>query len=184
VPEEVTGSSGFHPVERFTQRRRNLPHIQEPGRAYFITFRVKQGRLPEEARRIALDACLFWNGKKCEVHACVVMPDHVHLLVSPFPVPRGDGDYSLSEILHSIKSYSANKINKLLNRRAALWLDESYDRIMRDEKEFFEKWHYIRNNPVTWELVDFPEDYPFLYEEGEEASATGRMPVPPEEQQD
>jgi len=158
-------TSGFRPVAGFTETRRNLPHLQEPGRAYSLTFRTRHGELPEAARRIALDACLFWNGRKCTVHACVVMADHVHMLVTPLPLGSAERCHSLSEILHSIKSYSAKRINELLGREGALWLDESYDRIVRDQDEFLEKWNYIRNNPVTRELAPCSEDYPFLYEE-------------------
>jgi len=176
---ENQGATGFQPVDGFRETRRNLPHWQEPGATYFITFRVKAGHLPEAARQIAFDACLFWNGKKCDVHACVVLPDHVHMLVTPLPLPEGDSYHSLSGILHSIKSYSAKQINRLLRRQGTLWLDESYDRIMRGEKEFQEKWTYIVSNAVLRGLASVPEDYPFLYEEGGGAPDTGKMPVPP-----
>ncbi|MBM4033089.1 MAG: hypothetical protein FJ291_15080 [Planctomycetes bacterium] len=165
MPTEAKGRRAFQLVTEFTETRRNLPHMQEPGRSYFITFRVMHGELPGPARKITLDACLFWNEKKCTVHACVVMPNHAHLLITPWPLPSGQGYYNISELLHSVKSYAAHQINKLLGRRGTLWLDESFDRAMRDEKEFMEKWNYIRNNAVAWELADAPEDYPFLYEQ-------------------
>jgi putative transposase len=44
--------------------------------------------------------------------------------------------------------------------------DESYDRIVRDEAEFLEKWNYIRNNPIKAGLADLPENYAWLYERG------------------
>ncbi len=95
----------LRPVERFTETKRNLPHHQDPGSSYFITFSVRDGELSDEAMRIAFQACLFWDGSRCTVHACVVLPDHAHV----------------------------------------------------------------------------PEDYPFLYEEGRGAAATGGTPVPPGE---
>lgn len=52
--------------------------------------------------------------------------------------------------------------------------DESFDRIVRDENEFLEKWNYIRNNPVKRELVNSPDEWIGLYE------CTGKMPVPPD----
>lgn len=122
--------------------------------------------MPAPARRIALDACLFWNGEKCLIHACAVMPDHVHLLLEPTPAPDGSGFHSLAEILHGIKSYSAKQINKLLNRRGSFWLDETYDRYIRSESDFDEKPDYIASNPVRDGLVERSEDYPFLYLRG------------------
>ena len=153
------------PITGFQETRRNLPHMQEPGRTYFVTYRLREGQLPEPARRIALDACLYWNGRKCHIHACVVMPDHVHLLLTPLATGRDQCYHSLSEILHSIKSFSALEINRLLGRQGPLWLDENFDRIVRSQDEFREKWEYIRENPVSKGLVAAPEDYPFLYED-------------------
>jgi REP element-mobilizing transposase RayT len=121
--------------------------------------------MPEVARATALSCCRFWDKKRMHLHACVVMPDHVHMLLTPLPVGEGEVTHSLSVLLHSIKSYSANQINGLLGRTGAFWLDESYDRIMRSDREFIEKWNYIRENALRRELVDDVEDYPYLYEE-------------------
>ncbi|MBI2850011.1 MAG: hypothetical protein HYX80_03095 [Chloroflexi bacterium] len=50
--------------------------------------------------------------------------------------------------MHSIKSYSANRIQKVLHHKeGSVWLDESYDRVVRDDKEYVEKMNYIINNP-------------------------------------
>jgi hypothetical protein len=34
---------------------------------------------------------------------------------------------------------------------------------MRDGAEFLEKWQYIMNNPLKWELAEKAEDYLWLY---------------------
>src|SRR6185312_344805 len=141
----------------------NLPHIQSPGRIYHLTFRTQGVELSEAARKAALDACLHWNGKKAEVHACVVMPDHVHLLLTPVTIADQSTSVSLTELLHSIKSYSANQINKLLRRKGSLWQDESFDRYIRSDADLEEKYNYIRDNPVKAGLVERFEDYRFLY---------------------
>jgi len=94
------------------------------------------------------------------------MPDHVHLLLKPV-VFESDDDFSLSKILQGIKGFSAREINKSRGRKGALWLDESYDRIIRDYDEYLEKWNYIRDNPVRAELCQAPEEYEFLWEPGE-----------------
>jgi REP element-mobilizing transposase RayT len=91
------------------------------------------------------------------------MPDHVHALVQPLIVKEG-GAYDLGEILHSVKSFSAHRINQQRRTSGSVWQDERFDRIVRDEKELNEKWQYIRNNPVKNGLSERPEDYPWLYE--------------------
>ena len=35
----------------------------------------------DRTRQMVLDACRHWHKKQMTVHACVVMPDHVHLLI-------------------------------------------------------------------------------------------------------
>jgi len=76
------------------------------------------------------------------------MPDHVHIIAKPLP-KQGDQYWDLSEILHSIKSFSANKINELEEKTgSSVWQTESYDRIIRDVHELLTEITYIHYNPV------------------------------------
>ena len=161
---KYSGGTGFQPVHSFQITRRNLPHWQEPGRVYFITWRYKGLQIlnPEE-QAIVLETLRYWDGNKWQVFAAVVLPDHVHVLAKTLPNPGG-GFFDLGEIIHSVKSYSAQKISHKRGHRGSIWQDERYDRIVRHEAEFLEKWNYIRNNPVKSGLVDSPETYPWLYE--------------------
>jgi putative transposase len=140
--------------------------MQEPGSVYFLTWRCQPAILlsPSE-RTLVLNALRHWDGLKWKIFTMVVLPDHVHALVQPLPHPEG-GIYQLAEILHSVKSFTSHRIMKLRGLQGSLWQDESYDRIVRDEGEFLEKWNYIRNNPVKAGLVDLLENYAWLYERG------------------
>ena len=138
--------------------------MQEPGRVYFITWRCKDGNLlsPEE-RQISMEALRHWDGLKWTLYAAVVLPDHIHILAQP--LAEGEGGFiDLGEIIKSVKGFSAWKINRLRQTAGPLWQDERYDRIVRDEAEFLEKWEYIRNNALKGGLASNPEDYPWLYE--------------------
>jgi putative transposase len=154
------------PVQFFQVTRRNLPHLQEPGRVYFLTWRCRDGQMlaPEE-RGLVLATLLHYNDDKWKVYAAVILPDHVHVLVQPLP-HSGGGVYDLAEVVHSVKRFSVYQINKRRSANGSIWQDERYDRIVRDEAEFLEKWNYIRNNPVRGGLATSPEDYPWLYERG------------------
>jgi REP element-mobilizing transposase RayT len=82
------------------------------------------------------------------------------------PLPKSENEYwSLSSIVHSIKSYSSKQIPKVMKHIGIVWQDERYDRIMRNHQEFVNTWNYIRENPVKANLVETPEDYSFLWEE-------------------
>ena len=161
-----TGGTGFQPVKEFKTYRRNLPHWQSPGSVYFITFRTyKDVVLSEDARGIVLDSILFWNDKKFSLYGAVVMPDHAHIVLQPLEKAQ-QSYYSLAEILHSIKSYSAKNINQQSGKSGTIWLDENFDRIVRDEDELLEKMTYIKNNPVKTGLAEDASDYKWLYIEG------------------
>ena len=170
------------PVIEFRFTRRRLPHWQSPGEVYFVTFRTAENRvLQPQERNIAFSACRFWDGKKIELYAVVVMPDHVHLLLQPRPVENIPGGvHDLAEVLHSIKSFSAHEIAKRSEIRGAVWQHESYDRIVRDDAEFEEKWTYICNNAVMKKLAREPGQYPwFWYQEMKDTTATSETLAPP-----
>ena len=84
--------------------------------------------------------------------------------LSPFTLSRSKGKLRTFAITSSVKSFSAHQINRQRERHGSIWQDERFDRIVRDEMEFKEKWEYIRNNPVKNGLCQSPEKYPWLYE--------------------
>ncbi len=175
------GSTGGPPVQNeLFITRRNLPHWQLGGSTYFLTYRCRPGLvLKESERSIVLENWKHWDGKRYLLHAAVVMQDHVHVLITP--TLKGQGTwFSLEEIFHTNKSFTAHEINKTTGQTGSLWQDERFDRIVRDEQEFLEKWNYIRNNPVKAGLAQTPEEYPWLYETSDAWGAcTGQRPVPP-----
>ncbi|MFI4892252.1 MAG: REP-associated tyrosine transposase, partial [Phycisphaerales bacterium JB058] len=176
-----SGGTGFQPVSAaslpkgtpnsLTIHSRHLPHWQLGGSTYFVTFRIKSGELSDSERQQVLDACFHWHDKRITTHLAVVMPDHVHLIITP--KQRDDGMWwRLEDILHSIKSYTANEIHSARNASGSLWQDEYFDRIIRDQDEFVEKWNYILNNPVKAGLALRVGEYRFV-RRGEEMSNDG-----------
>jgi len=95
---------------------------------------------PEAADHIE-QALLHFDRARYGLGRYVIMPNHVHALVTTAP------GNELSAILHSWKSYTSNAINRLAGRRGRLWQDESYDRIVRDEEELRHYERYIADNP-------------------------------------
>ena len=121
------------------------------------------------------DSCLHIDAHLAELHGVVVMPDHVHILLTPLRDAFGE-EFSLPEILHSLKSFSAHEINKALTRRGAVWLDESFDHVLRSEDNLDAKIEYLRQNPVRRGLVRTPNLYRWLWTEKQ--LRTGETPVP------
>ena len=99
-----------------------------------------------EKRQIVVDALQHWHVTRLHLDETVIMPNHVHTLITPEP------DWSLSECLHSIKRFTARAINKGLERKGALWQDESFDHIVRSEAQLHHFRDYIRQNPIKAHL--------------------------------
>ena len=147
-------------TSEFNYSRRKLPHWQEGGRTYFITFRSKRGILPDSALGKVKERILAGHPKFFDLHFAVVMPDHVHLLISP--QKKSDTTwFELSYILKLLKGSSARSINKLLGTEGSVWQEESFDRMIRNEDELYEKWEYMWNNPVKAALSNFENEYKF-----------------------
>ena len=88
-----------------------------------------------------------FDGTRYQLGAFVVMPNHVHVLVRPFP------GHPLDRITKAWKGVSARAINSMVSRKAqTLWQDESYDAIVRDEEHLFRIVRYIGNNPAKAKL--------------------------------
>jgi putative DNA methylase len=166
-----------------------LPHLFKEGCTYFVTFcladavpdRLKRRRKIEETdsalaigehfdvepsagRRIlgqpavatmVEKSLLHFQGERYALSAWCVMPNHVHVVVTPY------GEFSLSSVLHSWKSFSAHQINEDLGSKGKVWQEESFDHLVRHEKAFAEFVAYTENNPVVARLCERPEDWPF-----------------------
>lgn len=165
--------------------RGRLPHWTRPDSDYFITFRTAESISPEwlaalritpwtpdEKRRLieqSLDGCargtilrddaaecvassiLHGHQRDYHLRAWCVMPNHVHLLLRPAR------DARIAELLQSLKSITAHRINKLLGRCGPVWEREYFDRVVRAGK-FETVKNYILRNPGSanlrnWEWV-------------------------------
>lgn len=140
---------------RITHRR--LPHWSKHGCVYFVSFRLEQGTLSDAERRIVLAHLRNGHGKFYLLAAAVVMPDHVHFIIKPL------ADYTLSRIMKGVKGASARLINEARGTSGRVWQEESWDRIIRDEKEFEQKLQYMLDNPIKAGLSKNGWDYEGWY---------------------
>ncbi len=86
------------------------------------------------------------------LHAFVIMPNHVHMLLEPF-VP-------LAKITGVLKGVAARDANATLDRIGKpFWQDETFDHWLRNSAEFQRIHHYIEWNPVSAGLAAKPEDW-------------------------
>jgi putative transposase len=94
------------------------------------------------------------RSKRILVHDFVVMPNHVHILMT---VP---GEISLEKAMQLIKGGFSFRANKELGFRGEIWQRGFSDVRVADERSFQQHREYIENNPVKAGLANSPEDYP------------------------
>jgi REP element-mobilizing transposase RayT len=165
-------------ITKFTQRRGDLPHWQLPGSFYFLTFNTHQRReLSPESRQVMLDALSYFDGQRLRLTAAVVMPDHVHAVIQPREKSAGLY-WDLADLMHSVKSYSANRVNQIEKTAGTpVWQTETYDRIIRDERELRFTLQYIASNPVVAGLANDALDYSW-FKIGDKVKEAGWKPAP------
>ena len=152
---------------RYTRRR--LPHFEKPWAIYAVTMATRKRRqLSPEARTMVLDALRHFHGNRYELFAACVMPDHVHFLVQPWPKEKESGDeeagfWKLSELVRSVKSFSAHEVNKAEGTTGSLWEKEQFDRYVRSDRDLAEKFHYIVRNPWESAAVAPDQDYAWVW---------------------
>jgi REP element-mobilizing transposase RayT len=143
------------------KRRHHLPHWQLGGSTYFVTFRSVRGALPAVALIQTRERILEDHGRRFDLAFGVLMPDHAHLMLRPREREPGRW-WDLASVMQGVKGGSARRINQVLGTTGAVWQKESFDRIVRDESEFREKWRYMYENPLRSGLVDDPDRYEFF----------------------
>jgi REP element-mobilizing transposase RayT len=104
---------------------------------------------------IVQDSLLHYDGERYRLSAWTVMPNHVHLLLTP------GQNWSLSRIVKDMKSFTSREANKTLGRHGQFWMEDYFDRYVRNPKHFASAIAYIENNPVKAGLCAKPEDWPF-----------------------
>ena len=191
APQTGSVARSTRPSAGAKYSKRNLPHFEKPWAIYHIIINTVASRqLSPAARDLVLDCILHWRELRYRLVAACVMPDHAHFIIQP-GVKEEDKEgnpifWPLSEILHSIKSFSAKEINKLDNLKGALWQEERYDRYMRSDAELQEKFHYLCRNPWAAGLVQATEPWPWLWtpdslgSTGDPPVPVGNLPTPPQ----
>jgi REP element-mobilizing transposase RayT len=104
---------------------------------------------------IVEDNLLYLDGQKYKLLHWVIMPNHVHLLLKAMV------GITLASIMHSMKSYTANRANKVLETSGRFWSVEYFDRYIRNADHYSKAVAYIHANPVKAGLCEASVDWVF-----------------------
>ena len=89
------------------------------------------------------------------LHEFVIMPDHIHLLITPGQAT------SLEKAVQFIKGGSSHRIGKLRGSKAEIWQVGFHEWTIRDSDDWNAKVQYIHENPVRAKLVERAADWPY-----------------------
>jgi len=161
--------------------RRHLPHWIPEDTAIFVTWRLAgslppQAKIPflqqdeqldsmrsgsdwlQDSRVASVVANALLHGENVrrfyELHAWVVMPNHVHAIFQP----RAE----MATIMRWLKGRTGRVANQILARTGQpFWQDESFDHWVRSPEELLDLIQYVENNPVKAGLVEAREQWPW-----------------------
>ena len=142
----------------YNRRVSRLRRIEIAGRAFFITTHFLKTSLPVSAteKDIVLSSiAIARSHRKFLLAAYVVMPTHCHLLFVPETADTYGG------AMREIKVRAAKRILADRRQQGPFWQARSFDRIIRNRKEWVETLEYIHWNPVKDSLVKEPGDWPW-----------------------
>jgi putative transposase len=130
--------------------------ISPPG-TYFVTFPTWQRRrlfVVESYVRLFLKTLYgYRRAGRYQLHAFVVMPEHVHLLLTPAT------DVTLERAIQFIKGGYSHALGAERGRKSEVWQRGFTDHRIRDEQDFMQHREYIRQNPVARRLVASAPEY-------------------------
>ena len=134
-----------------------LSHRTAPGCTYFVTTKTWENRaifqVPEIALILIERMIHYRNQGAYLLHEFVVMPNHLHLLLTP------GGQASLERVMQFIKGGSSHRIHEVRGNKIQIWASGFHEATIRDVEDFEARRRYIQMNPVEAGLTMRPEDW-------------------------
>jgi putative transposase len=141
-------------------------HRASPGWSYFVTTRCWQGRavfqVAENVGLLLKTLFHYRDHGAYQLHEFVVMPNHIHLLLTP------SDNTTLEKAIQLIKGGSSRQIRLSRGQELQIWQEGFHDWTVRDAEDWQAKVSYIRLNAVRAKLAVQPEQWP-------NSSASGRF---------
>ncbi len=134
----------------------SLERFHESGQTHFLTFSCycRRPLLAQLGAPQVFEKALERVRRKfaLSVFGYVVMPEHVHLLLSE---PEG------APLADAVKSLKQGVARRMIGEEEHFWQQRYYDFNVRNRSQFEEKLRYLHRNPVSRGLCAHPEDWPW-----------------------
>jgi putative transposase len=134
-----------------------LRHRTAPACTYFVTTKTWENRelfrVPVVAEILITNLLHYRDQGAYLLHEFVVMPNHLHLLLTPA------ADTSLEKAMQLIKGGSSHEIHLKRGHKLQIWQSGFHESTVRDAEDFRARRRYIYINPVQAHLVNRPSDW-------------------------
>ena len=129
-----------------------------PGAYYSVTLATENRNplLTTPGTPDIIFQCFDWleTNERLQWICIMVMPDHIHAVF------QLGNEQTLSQLMQSLKRYTAKQINIRLARNGSFWQENYYDHGIRRDESLNKIIRYCYGNPVRKGLVEHPKDYP------------------------
>ena len=103
--------------------------------------------------RLLIDTLYHYRSSAYLLHEFVIMPDHIHVLISPLA--------NLEKAAQFIKGGFSYRAKKELGSNLEVWQKGFSDHRIRDARDYAEHILYIRQNPIRARLCELAEEFPY-----------------------
>jgi putative transposase len=128
-----------------------------PPGTYFVTFSTWQRRrffVVESHARLFLKTIYRYRREgRFALHGFVLMPDHVHLLLTTTQ------DVTIEHAVQLIKGAYSHALGALIGKNAEIWERGFLDHRIRDAFDFNRHQQYVHQNPVAGKITAVPREY-------------------------
>jgi putative transposase len=162
VPHIAERYRGFSPWAMANPKRNaSKNRILSPSRMFFVTTKTSLGRALLQSDRNAtllIDVLRCYAGAgEFQVHDFVIMPDHVHLLITV------SGNSTIERAMQFIKGGFSHRLKRDFGYLGEVW-QRGFSELRVEERESYVRHReYIAQNPVRKGLVDSPEKFPYCF---------------------
>ncbi len=147
-----------------------LTHRTLPGATYFVTTKAWQStsvfQVHEVAEVLIAKLLEYQQRGNYFLHEFVLMPNHLHLLLTPA------ASTTLEKAMQLIKGGSSHEIHRIRESNSQIWQSGFHESRVMAWNDYKNKADYIYFNPVVAKLVERPQDWPY-------GSATGKYQLDP-----
>jgi putative transposase len=147
-----------------------LTHRTNPGWTYFITTKAAHNisvfQVTEVADIMIAKLLEYRQRGNYLLHEFVLMPNHLHILLTP------SSTTTLEQAMSLIKGGSSHEIHRIRKTKSSIWQSGFHESRVTNAEDYKKKADYIHFNPVTAHLVTRSEDWHL-------GSASGKFELDP-----